>query len=130
MLFVNNTLLKVNAYCQAFKPYVSDTKVAAVALSALGYVATAFSFFLLPLPVCAALACCTLAGTYKTFTLFEKAYKEAQAELAKAEAEKKAREEEAAKKTAAIVTAVPQDSFLRRLFGTATNENKVAPAAV
>ncbi len=127
MLVVNQTLSKAYDYCQGLKPLATDSKVAAVALTALGYLAATVSFFMLPFPVCAAVTAATLAGTYKTFTLFEKAYKDAQAELAKAEAEKKAKEAEALKK-AVPVTAVPQASFLSRLFGTATQESAAVQA--
>lgn len=128
MLVVNQTLSKVNDYCQVLKPYACDVKVAAVALTALGYLASTLSFFMLPAYACAVVTAVTLAGTYKTFTLFEKAYKEAQANLAKAEAEKKAKEAEAEKK-AVPVSAAAQGSFLSRLFGTATQE-KVAVQSV
>jgi hypothetical protein len=127
MLVVNQTLSKAYDYCQGLKPYACDVKVAAVALTAFGYLATTLSFFMLPLPVCAVVTAATLAGTYKTFTLFEKAYKDAQAELEKAEAEKKAKEAESLKK-AVPVTAVPQASFLSRLFGTATQEKAAVQA--
>lgn len=130
MLKVHETLSKVTAYYQAAKPYVCDKKVATVAATALGYIASVFSFFVMPLPFCAALTCASVAGTYASYKLVDQSQKEAAAKAkAKAEAEAKAKEVESAAKTAPV-NAVSQAGFLSRLFGSATREATAPAGAV
>ena len=118
MLQVTQQLSKVSAYLSSVSPTLSDSKVASVALTALGLVASAFSYFTLPHVISYTLGGLSLLALAATTALFVKMNQQEAAKAKAQEEEKKAMEAAAAKAAEANMAPVKEElSLLWRVLG-------------